>query len=141
MILELPSRTEFLSLARGVTMRLAEAAGFDDGVAARMGLAVDECVTNVIKHAYHGADDRAVEIRIDDVGRDFKVEVLDNGDTLDLKAIPRVDLATYAAERRRGGLGVHLMEKIMDSVTFSRLARRNVCRLVKRKPEEGSTGR
>ena len=39
----------------------------------------------------------------------------------------------YAAERRTGGLGMHLMEKIMDSVTFRRSARRNVCVLVKRK--------
>ena len=36
-------------------------------------------------------------------------------------------------ERRTGGLGVHLMERIMDSVTFRRSARRNVCCLLKRK--------
>ena len=47
--------------------------------------------------------------------------------------MPRVDLDRYVTERRTGGLGVHLMEKIMDSVTFRRSARRNVCCLVKRK--------
>jgi anti-sigma regulatory factor (Ser/Thr protein kinase) len=44
-----------------------------------------------------------------------------------------VDLARYRREGRKGGLGVHLMGKIMDSVTFRRAARRNVCCLVKRK--------
>ena len=31
--------------------------------------------------------------------------------------------------------GLHLMSQIMDSVTFRRSARRNVCCLVRRKPE------
>jgi anti-sigma regulatory factor (Ser/Thr protein kinase) len=49
-----------------------------------------------------------------------------------------VDLQRYASERRTGGLGMHLMGRIMDSVTFRRAARRNVCCMVKRKPAGGS---
>jgi anti-sigma regulatory factor (Ser/Thr protein kinase) len=56
---------------------------------------------------------------------------------VDPRAVPRVDLEKYVSERRTGGLGVHLMEKIMDSVTFRRTARKNVCCLVKHK-EAGS---
>jgi anti-sigma regulatory factor (Ser/Thr protein kinase) len=52
---------------------------------------------------------------------------------VDLRSVPRVDIERYVSERRTGGLGVHLMEKIMDSVTFRRSARQNVCCLVKRK--------
>jgi len=58
---------------------------------------------------------------------------VDSGATVDPRTVPRVDLDRYVTERRTGGLGVHLMEKIMDSVTFRRSARRNVCCLVKRK--------
>ena len=61
------------------------------------------------------------------------VDVVDSGAMADPRSMPRVDLERYTRERRSGGLGVHLMEKIMDSVTFRRSARRNVCRLVKRK--------
>jgi anti-sigma regulatory factor (Ser/Thr protein kinase) len=49
--------------------------------------------------------------------------------------MPRVDLDRYASEGRKGGLGVHLMSKIMDSVTFRRSAGRNMCCLVRHKPE------
>jgi anti-sigma regulatory factor (Ser/Thr protein kinase) len=94
---------------------------------------VDEAATNVIEHAYHGAPDRIVEVRYSDRGPEFRVEVIDSGDTVDPRALPRVDLERYASERKTGGLGVHLMEKIMDSVTFRRSARRNVCCLIKRK--------
>jgi serine/threonine-protein kinase RsbW len=128
-----PSETSFLALVRELTKGMARSAGFDEPTSDRLALAVDEATTNVIEHAYHGAADREVEVRFVDGGPDFRVEVLDTGDMVDPRAVPRVDLQRYAVEGRKGGLGVHLMEKIMDSVTFRRSARRNVCCLVKRK--------
>jgi serine/threonine-protein kinase RsbW len=132
-MLSIPSQTTFLSLVREVTKKMAESAGFSEGTAERLALAVDEATTNVIEHAYHGSGDREVELRIEDQGLEFRVEVVDSGTTVDPRAVPRVDLHRYVSERRTGGLGVHLMEKIMDSVTFRRSAQRNVCTLVKRK--------
>jgi len=133
LVLTVPSETSFLGLVREVTRKMAESAGFDQGTAGRLALAVDEAATNVIEHAYAGAADREVEIRLEDRGPEFQVEVVDSGATVDPRAVPQVDLRRYVRERRTGGLGMHLMEKIMDSVTFRRSAGRNVCRLVKRK--------
>lgn len=133
LVLVVPSETVFLSLVRDVTKKMAEMAGFEAATADRVALAVDEATTNVLEHAYRGATDRAVELRIEDRGESLCVDVVDNGATVNPKAVPRVDLSRYVSERRKGGLGVHLMAKIMDSVTFRRSARRNVCCLVKRK--------
>jgi serine/threonine-protein kinase RsbW len=130
----MPSQTSFLGIVRDVTRRMAEAAGFDEPTGSRLALAVDEATTNVIEHAYAGAADREIELRFDDRPTEFRVEIVDTGAMVDPRAVPRVDLDRYVSERRTGGLGVHLMEKIMDSVTFRRSARRNVCCLVKRKP-------
>ena len=57
---------------------------------------------------------------------------MDEGRSVDRRRVPRVDLRRYALERRRGGFGVHLMSRIMDSVSFRRRGRCNVCRMVKR---------
>ena len=132
-LLRIPSQTSFLGVVREVTQRTAAAAGFRGGTAERLALAVDEAVTNAIEHAYGGAPDRRIEIRFQDGSHEFRVEVVDNGAMVDPRAVPHVDLDRFVTERRTGGLGVHLMEKIMDSVTFRRSARRNVCCLVKRK--------
>lgn len=140
MVLLIPSQTSFLSLVRDLTKRMAEVAGFDQGAPERIALAVDEATTNAIEHAYHGAPDREVELRFHEEGAELKVEVVDNGQGVDPREMPRVDLERYASERRRGGLGVHLMGRIMDSVTFRRSARRNVCCLVKRKKPGPSRG-
>jgi len=133
LLLSLPSETAYLGLVRELTKRMAEVAGFAEPVAERLSLAVDEATTNVIEHAYKGASDREIELRYEDRGPDFRVELVDTGQMVDPRAVPRVDLDRFVSERRTGGLGVHLMEKIMDSVTFRRSARRNVCALVKHK--------
>jgi anti-sigma regulatory factor (Ser/Thr protein kinase) len=132
-VLSLPSDTAFLGVVREVTKKMAEAAGFDASVADGVALAVDEAATNVLEHAYGGAIDREVELRFEDRGENLVIEVVDNGAAVDPGAVPRVDLSRYATERRKGGLGVHLMGKIMDGVTFGREGGRNVCRLVKKK--------
>jgi anti-sigma regulatory factor (Ser/Thr protein kinase) len=134
LVLTVPSRTEFLGLVREVTRRFGELAGFDRAEAEPIALAVDEAATNVIEHAYRGSGDRDVEVRYDDAGSDLRIELTDDGVAVDPRDVPSVDLHRYATERRTGGLGMHLMGQIMDSVTFQRRAKRNVCCLVKRKP-------
>lgn len=133
-----PSETSFLGLVRDVTRKMAEGAGFDLTTASQIALAVDEAATNVLEHAYHGAQGRPVELCFGGDGTQFRVEVCDAGDRVDPRDVPEVDLRQYASERRTGGLGVHLMGKIMDSVTFRRSGRQNVCCLVKRRPGAGA---
>lgn len=134
LVLRVPSRTEYLALVRDVARRMAEIAGFDAVQAEQLALAVDEASTNVIEHAYGGAGDRTVELGFDDEGDDLRVDVLDQGEAVDPASVPEVDLQRYASERRTGGLGMHLMGRIMDSVTFRRTAGGNVCCMVKSKP-------
>jgi serine/threonine-protein kinase RsbW len=134
LVLRVPSQTEFLATIRDVTRRMAEVAGFEPAQADQLALAVDEASTNVIEHAYRGSPGRTIELRFRDQGLDLCVEVVDDGEAVDPRTVPQVDLQRYAVERRKGGLGMHLMGRIMDSVTFRRGARRNVCCMLKRKP-------
>ncbi len=137
LVLGVPSRTEFLAAIRDVTRRMAEIAGFDGASSDQLALAVDEASTNVIEHAYAGSGDRRIELRFDARGDGLRVEVVDDGTAVDPRAVPHVDLRRYASERRTGGLGMHLMGRIMDTVTFRRAGRSNVCCMVKRKPARG----
>jgi len=137
LVLRVPSRTEYLAAIRDVTRRMALVAGFDGAQADQLALAVDEASTNVIEHAYRGAPDRRIELRFHERGDELQVEVVDDGEAVDPRAVPQVDLRRYASERRTGGLGMHLMGRIMDTVTFRRTARGNVCCMVKRKPAAG----
>lgn len=139
LVLRVPSRTEYLALVRDVARRMAEISGFDAVQSEQLALAVDEASTNVIEHAYRGAGDRTVELGFRNEGDDLCVDVLDQGDAVLPASVPEVDLRRYASERRTGGLGMHLMGRIMDSVTFRRTARGNVCCMVKRKPPRSAS--
>jgi len=139
--LSFPSESSFLGVVRDVAKRMAETAGFDENTAGKVGLAVDEAAANAIEHAYHGDPGHEVELRIEDRGTDLVVEVVDTGDGIDPKAVPEFELRKYVNERRTGGLGVHLMSKIMDSVTFRHSSGENLCCLSKHKdPVRGERG-
>jgi anti-sigma regulatory factor (Ser/Thr protein kinase) len=137
LVIEIPSQTSYLALVRDLAKKMAETAGFPAATAEQVALAVDEATTNIIEHAYRGEPGREIELRLEDRGPELRVELIDTGHMVDPRTVPRVDIGRFVTERRTGGLGMHLMEKIMDSVTFRRSARRNVCVLVKRKDGAG----
>lgn len=132
--LSFPSQTRLLGLVRGVVTELALQAGLERAAAEQVALAAEEAATNVIEHAYGGATDGPVELRVDLQPGELVIELLDRGRAVDPHSVPRVDLERYQRERRRGGLGLHLMGRIMDSVSFSRREGGNVCRLTHRLP-------
>ena len=134
----LPSETAYLGLVRELTKKMAEIAGFAEPVAERLSLAVDEAATNVIEHAYKGAPDREVELRFEDRGAGLPGGAGRHRATWWTRArCPRSTSTSSSPSAAPAAWAMHLMERIMDSVTFRRSARRNVCALVKHKDKEG----
>jgi serine/threonine-protein kinase RsbW len=132
--LSIPSQTAFLGIVREVAFDLGCWAGLGDTLAEQVALAVVEAVTNVIEHAYDGAADGRIDLRFYRRKGELRIELVDTGRAVDPVDVPSVDLERYRRERRTGGLGIHLMARIMDSVTFVRREGRNLCCLVKRVP-------
>ena len=62
--LVIPSQTRYLNLVTGLAKRAALVAGMDDATSAKISIAVDEAVTNVIVHAYKGDGDHLVDIEL-----------------------------------------------------------------------------
>ena len=93
--------------------------GFDKRDCHAIALAVDEALANVIKHAYGGADDKKIEIEIEELNenlkhRGLKVIIRDFGKAVEISKIKGRELTDI----RPGGLGVHIMRKVMDEVVF-----------------------
>jgi len=110
----------------------AEAIGFDEAHVYSLQLCVVEAVTNVIVHAYEGELGHPIwlEAEGDDSGLTFVVR--DQGRCFYMKTHPDPDLKAYMIERRRGGLGVFLMRKLMDDLDLRREGAFNVLRMFKR---------
>jgi anti-anti-sigma factor len=112
-----------------------EHAGFDERGSWQVQLAVDEAATNIIQHAYPAASSGAIEVIwwFDDTT--FGVELRDTGQPFDPAAVPRPQIDAPLEERGGGGLGLYLIDQLMDTVAFAREAPGvNVVRMSRRRP-------
>lgn len=89
--------------------------GADRGAEGDIVLAVDEWVTNVVRHGYGGGHG-PLEVDVDLEGSDIVVHVRDRAPVFDPATAPPFDPARPLHERRPGGMGIHLMYDLMASV-------------------------
>ena len=113
-----PSDTRFLHMVANLTRNAARLAGFPGKTAEQMALAVDEAVTNVIRHSYDSEDGHQIRIGYSVTVDALRIDIRHGGSQVDLDTVEQPDLEKYVAERRRGGLGLTLMNKLMDRVEF-----------------------
>ena len=126
------SRTDHLLEVRDFVGEAARAFGFSEEDTANIVLAVDEACTNIIKHAYQYAADKEIEVTIYQEKGSFEVRIFDSGRPFDPSKIRQPDLKKHLGHRKRGGLGVYLMKKLMDRVEYNfHRGKRNEVRLIK----------
>lgn len=130
--LVIPSQTRYLNLVTGLAKRASVVAGMDDATAAKVSIAVDEAVTNVIMHAYHGRAEHAVEIEIRFAPAALEIHIWHNGDGIRDDQVVLPDPREYVKHPRKGGLGLLLMSRFMDEVHFNEGQGRNECCMIKR---------
>ena len=80
-------------------------------------LAIEELFTNMVK--YGTGSNADVRIEITDVARGVEVTLTDyDVEPFDVTATPDVNVELPIDQRRPGGLGLHLVRKLMDSVEY-----------------------
>jgi anti-sigma regulatory factor (Ser/Thr protein kinase) len=119
--LRVPAREEFLESIRAYVVQTAAAAGASEGILFRIELAVEEALTNIIKYAYPG---KAGEIEVScSTGPcdTLVLEIRDWGGAFDPLHFETPDLTQDFQDRPIGGLGIYLIRKIADKVTYCAL--------------------
>jgi serine/threonine-protein kinase RsbW len=132
--LVIPSQTRYLNLVTGLAKRASLAAGFDDATAAKVSIAVDEAVTNVILHAYHGEGEHSVELELRFTPTALEIHILHSGQGIRGDQMVLPDPTEYIKHPRKGGLGLLLMSRFMDEVRYNADASsgRNECCMIKK---------
>ena len=92
-------------------------------------LAIEEVLSNVIRHGYQDADRHEISLclRIDQGSVELLVE--DDGREFDPSSAPEVDLLAPLEERRAGGLGIHLLRTLTRGLRYERKDGRNHLRV------------
>jgi serine/threonine-protein kinase RsbW len=130
--LVIPSQTRYLNLVTGLAKRASMVAGMDDATAAKVSIAVDEAVTNVIMHAYGGEADHLVDIELRFTVAALEIHIWHTGQGIRDDQIILPDPREYVKHPRKGGLGLLLMSRFMDEVHFLEGKERNECCMIKR---------
>jgi serine/threonine-protein kinase RsbW len=92
-------------------------------------LAVDEAASNVVVHAYEGTSAGPLDVQITVWETRIDIELIDEGTPLTGFHLPADPPPLRLIAGKRGGLGLPLMRKLMDSVRIERVGNRNRCLL------------
>ena len=111
---------------------VCEALGFDMSVTMQMNLAIEEAVVNVMNYAYPAGHKGNVRIEAHANDLRLKFTIIDSGTPFDPTAKEEVDTTLSAEERPIGGLGIHLVRQLMDSINYERIDGKNVLTLRKK---------
>jgi anti-sigma regulatory factor (Ser/Thr protein kinase) len=108
------SEPEQLAGARRFAAACLEGAGFDGDAVALAVLAVDEACANVIRHAYRGEPGRPILLRWEEGEEHVRFILKDTAPPPDPARVAPCEIAPDSP----GGLGLHLIRRIFDSVEF-----------------------
>lgn len=122
--LEMLSQPRYLSGARELVAAVAKRLGFSERACGQIALAIDEALCNVMCHGYDRDPKGVIWLSIEPLGghtpetsaTGIKVIIEDEAKQIDPAKIKSRDLDDV----RPGGLGVHIIQEVMDSVSFEK---------------------
>lgn len=114
----------------------AEKAGLDFSTTMSLNLAMEEAVVNVMNYAYPGETGREIEIQAVKENDMVQFTITDSGVEFDPTTSGEPDLTLAAEDRPIGGLGIHLVRQIMDSISYNRRDGKNILTLTKKTQPE-----
>lgn len=128
--MKLASDPRLLPVVRSTVSELATALGFKDAQCREITLAVDEALSNVIRHSYSRECNHEIELNCEAQANWLEFTFIDRGEPADPNRICGQPLDEAAL----GGRGTHLIRQIMDEVRYERLPDQNRLHLKKHMP-------
>jgi serine/threonine-protein kinase RsbW len=116
--LQVPSSTENLAMIREFVTAVGRQAHLEETDISNLELAVDEACANVIEHAYGHDITKEVVVRAKFDDESMRISVIDEGRGFDPDKTPQDSVEQLIHERKSGGLGIRLIKKLMDEVSY-----------------------
>ena len=130
MTLELQATPEEIMRAVEALQAFAQAQGLPERTIFDLALGLEECGSNIVNHAYQRDATRTFQVTFDGSVDAFVIELCDDGPAFDPTAAPRK--AQAEDDDLLGGLGIELVRRHLDEISYQREAGKNILRLIKR---------
>jgi serine/threonine-protein kinase RsbW len=133
-----PASAAGVQLAAEAFDAFAAARGIPVEVVRSVQVALDEILSNTVRHGYGGQGEGCrIEIGFEIADGILEVTIQDDAPAFDPLAAPVPDTTSGLADRPAGGLGILLTRGLMDDVEYERASGRN--RVILRKRTGGAT--
>lgn len=118
--MKIPAKPEFVGVIRLTLSGIANRIGFSYDEIEDLKIAVSEACTNAVQHAYHVKESGKVVVGFALYKNRLEIVVADQGQSFDFKQ-ERKKIGPYKKNEsveymREGGLGLYLIETLMDEV-------------------------
>jgi serine/threonine-protein kinase RsbW len=97
-----------------------------------MVLAVDEICANLIIHANQENEKKFLTLSINHKNSGFLFEIYDEGKSFKQDKYKEPNIHDNIRQGKKGGVGIALVNRIMDTVEFHSNGDQNICRLYKK---------
>ncbi len=111
-----PNRIEHLNAVTAYVSEVARITGFNDKEVEQIHLALEEAVSNVIRHGLEMNPDESFTVVCEQSDSDLCIRIQEKGVPFDPSRIP--DYSPDAHLEQSSGLGSFLMKKMMDEVRY-----------------------
>ena len=118
---QISSAIEFITVS-------AKNAGLSRQFILKLQLVAEEAVANVCSYAFPDGEG-TFEIRVESNSEYLTVTISDKGKPFNPIALTQPDISLGIEERPVGGLGVFLMRKFVDEITYERVNNKNMLRM------------
>jgi serine/threonine-protein kinase RsbW len=126
--LDLPCEPRSVAVIRAQAAAMAARLPFTPTELDDVVLAVGEAAANAVRHGLRAGARGVIHVRCRADRTGFCVEITDPGDGFDPERVQRPKAGVW----QEGGLGIYLMRRIMDAVSYTFDARGTTVRLIKR---------
>ncbi len=132
--LHLPCRYSYLRMIRQSVLDISARAGLSEFKTAQLEMAVDEACANVIEHSYGGEANASanpnhpgLRLNLMQCKDRIVVEIFDRGAGFDFDTQRSVEPEEYVQAQRNRGLGMFIIRKFVDDVTYERATSSGNC--------------
>ncbi|KAB2328570.1 anti-sigma B factor RsbW [Cytobacillus depressus] len=118
--IKVPAKAEFVNVIRLTLSGIASRMGFSYDTIEDLKIAISEACTNAVQHAYKAEEQGEVVVGFGVYENRLEIMVADNGKSFDFlsarQGIGRYEKTDCVEFLREGGLGLYLIESLMDEV-------------------------
>ena len=111
---------------------IGESIGMSKKMIFEMNLALDEMFTNIISYGYKDDKEHIIKVNINAENNELLMRIEDDGIPFNPVMAEEPDLECRIEDCRIGGLGIHLIKKLMDEVRYERVNDVNILYLKKK---------